>query len=105
MLFRRSGCRFVSCSSMGFGGEFEDIHRRLEAVLQGVSEGMGSCIQDKGVLEHCVGLPMEWQTVARRAAVVSVSMTGRLSLGPEGPLAGGAPPPERGSSGDSLEVP
>ena len=36
---------------MEVGGEFEDIHRRLEAVLQGVLEGMWSRIQDEGVLE------------------------------------------------------
>jgi hypothetical protein len=32
-------------------GDFEDIRRRLEVVLQGVPKGMWSCIQDEGILE------------------------------------------------------
>jgi hypothetical protein len=40
----------------GAGGEFEDFHRRLEAVLQGVPEGMWVHIQDEGILEQCIGL-------------------------------------------------
>jgi hypothetical protein len=47
------------------GGDFEDIHRRLEAVLQGVTKGMCLRIQDEGVLEKCVGVPLMWQTVVR----------------------------------------
>jgi hypothetical protein len=30
---------------------FEDIRHRLEAMLQGVPNGMWSCIQDEGILE------------------------------------------------------
>jgi hypothetical protein len=45
------------------GGEFEDFHRRLEVVLQGVPEGMWVWIQDEGVLEQCVGLPVELWTL------------------------------------------
>jgi hypothetical protein len=32
-------------------GEFDDFHRRLEAVLWGVTEGMWVWIQDEGILE------------------------------------------------------
>jgi hypothetical protein len=45
--------------------DFEDIRCRLEVVLQGVPEGMWSCIQDKGILEKCMGVPLMWQTVVR----------------------------------------
>jgi hypothetical protein len=79
------------------GGEFEDIRHRLEAVLQGVPEGMWSWIQDEGILEQCVGVPLVWWTMVRRAAVAGAAMTGRLPPGPEGPIVGGAPPPERGT--------
>jgi hypothetical protein len=47
------------------GGDFEDIRCRLEAVLQGVLEGMWSHIQDEGILEQCVGVPLMWRTVVR----------------------------------------
>jgi hypothetical protein len=60
----------------GAGGEFEDFHRRLEVVLQGVPEGMWMQIQDEGVLEQCVGLPVELRTLIHRAAVAGVAMTG-----------------------------
>ena len=45
------------------GGDFEDIYRRLETVLQGVSEGMWSRIQDEGILEQCVGVSLMWRIV------------------------------------------
>jgi hypothetical protein len=32
-------------------------------------------------------------------------MTGRLPPGPEGPIVGGAPPPEGGVGGGALEAP
>jgi hypothetical protein len=38
---------------------------RLEAVLQGVPEGMWSRIQDEGILEQCVGVLPPWQVVVR----------------------------------------
>jgi hypothetical protein len=44
-------------------------------------------------------------TVVRRAYVVVVALTGILPLGPEGPLDGGAPLPERGPGGGALEAP
>jgi hypothetical protein len=44
----RKGLGLMLLRSAGVGGEFEDIHRHLEAVLQGVPEGMWSCIQDEG---------------------------------------------------------
>jgi hypothetical protein len=47
----------------GAGGYFEDVHHRLEVVLQGVPEGMWSCIQDEGVLEQHVGVSLMWWTV------------------------------------------
>ena len=68
------------------GGDFEDIHRHLEVVLQRVPEGMWSRILEKGVLEQCVGVSVAWRTVVRRSVVAGVTMTGRLSLGSEGPL-------------------
>jgi len=43
--------------------DFEDIRRHLEAVLQGVLEGMWSRIQDEGILEQCVGIPPPWRVV------------------------------------------
>jgi hypothetical protein len=70
-----------------------------------VPEGMWSRILDEGVLEQCVGVPMACWTVVQRAVVAGVAMTGRLPPGPEGPLAGGAPPLERGPSGGALEAP
>jgi hypothetical protein len=76
------------------GGDFEDIRRHLEAVLHGVPEGMWSRIQDKGVLEQCVEVPLMWQSIVWRATVAGVAMTGRLPPGPEGPIVGGAPPPK-----------
>jgi hypothetical protein len=47
------------------GGDFEDIYRRLETVLQGVPEGMWSRIQDEGILEQCVGVSLMWRIVVR----------------------------------------
>jgi hypothetical protein len=62
------------------GVDFEDIRRHLEAVLQDVPEDMWSRIQDEGILEQCVGVMPPWRAVVRRAAVVGVVMTRRLSL-------------------------
>jgi hypothetical protein len=87
------------------GGDFEDIHHHLEAVLQGVPKGMWLCIQDEGIIEKCVGVPLMWQTMVRRAVVVGAAMTGWLPPGPKGPIVGGAPPPEGGPRGGSLEAP
>jgi hypothetical protein len=89
----------------GVNEEFEDFHRRLEAVLQGVPEGMWIHIQDEVFLEQCVGLIAESRTLIHRVAVEGATMTGRLPPGPEGPLASGAPPPERGPGGGALEAP
>jgi hypothetical protein len=66
-------------------GVLEDFHRRLEVVLQGVPEGMWTQIQDEGVLEQCVGLPVELWTLIHRAAVVGAAMTGRLPQDLEDP--------------------
>jgi hypothetical protein len=38
--------------------DFEDIFHCLEVVLQCMPEGMWSGIQDKGILEQCVGVPL-----------------------------------------------
>ena len=46
-----------------------------------------------------------WKTMVQRAAVVGDVMTGRLPPGPEGPIVGGAPSPERGPGGEALEAP
>jgi hypothetical protein len=63
----------------GVGGEFEDFLRRLEVVLQGVPEGMWVHIQDEGILEQCIGLLVELQTLIHRAAVAGAAMTGQVS--------------------------
>jgi hypothetical protein len=52
-----------------------------------------------------VGLLVEWQTVVCKAAVVGTTITRRLPPELEGPLAGGAPPPERGLDFGALEAP
>jgi hypothetical protein len=58
------------------GVYFEDIRRHLEAVLQNVSEGMWSRIQDEGILEQCVRVPPPWQAIVQRVAVAGAAMTG-----------------------------
>jgi hypothetical protein len=52
-----------------------------------------------------LGFWMESWTLIHRAAVAGVTMTGRFPPGPEGPIAGGVPPPEGGPGGGALEVP
>jgi hypothetical protein len=39
------------------------------------------------------------------STVAGAAMTGRLPPGPEGPIVGGAPPPEGGPGGGALEAP
>jgi hypothetical protein len=97
------------------GVDFEDIRRRLEAVLQDVPEGIWSRIQDEAFLEQCVGVPPPWRAIVRRAAVAAAMTTGRLPPGQEGPVGGGPPPPgaggggppppEGGAGGGALEAP
>jgi hypothetical protein len=87
------------------GADFEDIRRCMEAVLQGMPEGMWSRIQDEGILEQCVGVPLPWQAVVRRAAVAGAAMTRRLPPNLEGPVVGGGPPPEGGAGSGALEAP
>jgi hypothetical protein len=52
-----------------------------------------------------MGVPLVWRTMVQRAAVAGAAMTGQLPPGPEGPIAGGVPPPERGPGGGALEAP
>jgi hypothetical protein len=66
---------------------------------------MWSRIQDEGILEQCVGIPLPWWAVVRRAIVAGAAMTGRLPPGQEGPVGGGKPPPEGGAGGGALEAP
>ena len=87
------------------GGNFEDIRRCSEVLLHRVPEGMWSCIQDEGILEQCVGVPLMWWFIVRRAVVAGATMTRRLPPGLEGPIVGGAPPPEGGLGGGALEAP
>jgi hypothetical protein len=47
----------------------EDLRRWFEWVLQGVPEGIWAHIQDEEVLDQCVGVPTEWQTLIHREAV------------------------------------
>jgi hypothetical protein len=80
-----------------------------------VPEGIWSRIQDEAFLEQCVGVSPPWRAIVRRAAVATMLTTGRLSLGQEGPVGGGPPPPgvgggglplpEGGAGGDALEAP
>jgi hypothetical protein len=70
-----------------------------------VPEGIWSWIQDEGVLEQCVGVPLVWQTMVRREEVAGATMTGRLPPGLEGPIVGGEPPPKGGLGGGALEAP
>jgi hypothetical protein len=55
--------------------DFEDIFRHLEVVLQGVPEGMRSCIQDEGIMEQCVGVLPLCRDVVWQAEVAGVAMT------------------------------
>jgi hypothetical protein len=96
------------------GVDYDDIHRRLEMVLQDVPEGMWTCIQDESFLEQCVGVPPPWRAIVRREAVLAAMMSGRLPPGQEGPMGGppppgagggGPPPPEGGAGGGAIEAP
>jgi hypothetical protein len=87
------------------GGEFEDFHRRLELVLQGMPEGMWVHIQDEGILEQCIGLPAKSRMLIHREAIAGAAMTGRFPPGPEGWITGGVTPLEGGPGGGALEVP
>ena len=48
-----------------------------------------------------MGVPAEWRTLFHREAIARRVMTGRLHLGPEGLLVGGAPSDDRGLGGSS----
>jgi hypothetical protein len=95
--------------------DFEDIHHRLEAVLQDVPEGIWSRIQDEAFLEQFVGVSLPWRAIVRREAVAAAMTTGRLPTGKEGSVGGGpplpgaggggTPPPEGGEGGGALEAP
>jgi hypothetical protein len=96
--------------------DFDDIHRRLEMVLQDVPEGMWIRIQDEEFLEQCIVLPPPWQGIVRRAAVLAAMTSGRLPPGQEGPMGGPPPspgvggggpppPPEGGAGGGAIEAP
>jgi hypothetical protein len=62
-------------------------------------------IENEGILDQCIGLLAQPQTLIRREAVAEAAMTGRLSPRPEGPRAGGVPPLEGGPGAGALEVP
>jgi hypothetical protein len=66
---------------------------------------MWAHIQDEEVLEQCVGLPIEWQTLIHRAAVTGATMTAQLPPGPGGPPTGGAPLANKGTAGGALGAP
>jgi hypothetical protein len=83
------------------GVDFDDIRYLLEMVLQDVSEGMWTRIQDESFLEQCVGVSPPWWAIVRRAAVLAAMTSGHLPLGQEGPV-GGPPPPGAGGGGDHL---
>jgi hypothetical protein len=98
------------------GVDVDDIRCRFETVLQDMPEGMWIRIQDKGLLEQCIGLPPPWRGLVRRAAVLTTMTSGRLPPGQGGPAdvpppppgAGGGgppPPPEGGAAGGVLEAP
>jgi hypothetical protein len=52
-----------------------------------------------------VGVPLVWKTMVQRVVVSYVVMIRWLPLGPEGPIVGGAPPPEGGPGDGALEAP
>jgi hypothetical protein len=52
-----------------------------------------------------MGLSTKLWTLIHRVAIAREDMTRRFPLGPEGPPAGGAPPPDRGPDGGSIEAP
>jgi hypothetical protein len=96
--------------------DLDDILYRFETVLQDVPEGMWICIQDKGFLEQCIGLPPPWRGLVRRAAVLAAMTSGCLPPGQGGPAdvpppppgvgGGGPPPPPKGGvAGGAIEAP
>jgi hypothetical protein len=52
-----------------------------------------------------VGVLVEWHTLIHQAAVAGVAMIGRMPPIRGGPLAGGAPPADRGPRGEFLGAP
>ena len=63
----------------------EDIRRRCERLLTGVSEREWQDLDDQYV-EACIGLPSEWRGVMRRMAMVDQGMRDLHAAGAE-PLA------------------
>ena len=70
----------------------EDIHRRCERLLTGVSECGWQDLDDQYV-EACIGLPSEWRGVMRRMAMASQGIRDLRAAGAE-PLARDLPDSE-----------
>jgi hypothetical protein len=86
------------------GGEFKDVRHHLEAYYR---ECLRACGHVSWTRESWNSVWVFWWHGGLwfERVVAGATMTGRLPPGPEGPLAGGAPPPERGPGGDALEAP
>jgi hypothetical protein len=86
-------------------GDFEDIRRCLEAVLQGMPEGMWLRIQDEGILEKCVGFSRHvvGHGVASNSSRCCDDQTVTSRSG--GTSSGWGPLPEGGEGGGALEAP
>ena len=63
----------------------EDIRRRCEQLLTGVSERGWQDLEDQ-YIEPCVGLPSEWRGIMRRMAMAGQAMRDLHAAGAE-PLA------------------
>ena len=70
----------------------EDIHRRCETLLTGVSKCGWKDLDDQYV-EACIGLPLEWRGVMRRMAMAGQGIRDLRATGAE-PLARDPPDSE-----------
>ena len=89
-----AGATGASGSSTGQNEEMaalvEDIHRRCEGLLTGVSERGRQDLDDQ-YIELCIGLPSEWRGIMRRMAMADQTVQDLRAAGAE-PLA--RDPPE-----------
>ena len=63
----------------------EEIHRRCEGLLTGVSEWGWQDLDDQ-YIELCIGLPLEWRCIMRRMAMAGQTVRDLRAVGAE-PLA------------------
>ena len=95
--------RLATSGAAGLGGSravhnedaaalLEDIRRRCERLLTGVSERGWQDLYDQ-YIEPCIGLPSEWRGVMRRMAMAGQGMCDLQAAGAE-PLAWDLPDSE-----------